>query len=106
VTLREVIAQLADFASDETIYADSATPTARALVAVEPEDGSVPAVAAGLQYLLEFAAARGTIEVWQRWRPGETPTLDGNVAAVTYYAANDAWLPIDEKRLAFIDDQP
>jgi hypothetical protein len=60
VTLRDVIARLADFAEDETRDADSATPTARAVVAAEPDGGSVPP------------------------------------AAVTYYAANDAWLPIDE----------
>ena len=84
MTLRDVIAQLADFASDETIYADSATPTARAVVAIEPEDGSVPAAAAGLLYLLEVAAAREASEVWQRWRPGETPTLDDRVASGKY----------------------
>jgi hypothetical protein len=96
VTLRDVIARLADFAEDETRDADSATPTARAVVAAEPDGGSVPLAAAGLRYLLEVALAREGISVWRHWRPGQTPTLDDKVAAVTYYAANDAWLPIDE----------
>jgi hypothetical protein len=93
VTLREVVARLQEFPDDETIYAESAGPAARAVVAAEPRDGSVPPAAAGLTYLLEVDAAREAIDVWRAWRPGRAPTLDDQVAAVTYYAANDAWLP-------------
>jgi hypothetical protein len=95
VTLRDVIAGLDGFADDDTIYAESTSPTARARVAAEPDDASVPAEAAGLNYLLEVAVAREAIEVWRAWRPGRTPTLDDKLAAVTYYATNDAWLPIE-----------
>jgi hypothetical protein len=89
VTLRDVIARLDEFADDETIYAESAEPTARALVA--PESLGDPG--AGLRYLLEVSLAREAIDVWQAWRPGRTPTLDDKIAAVSYYALNDAWLP-------------
>jgi len=58
VTLREVVARLEEFADEETIYAESASPTARPVVAAEPRDGSVPSSAAGLTYLLEVDAAR------------------------------------------------
>jgi hypothetical protein len=95
VTLREAIARLDEFAVDETIYAEAASPTARAVVAGEPADGSLPPTAAGLTYLLEVDAAREAIAVWSAWRPGRPPTLDDKVAAVTYYAENDAWLPIE-----------
>jgi hypothetical protein len=94
VTLRDVIARLDEFADDGTIYAESATATARAVVAAEPGDASVPPAAAGLNYVLEIATAREAIDVWRTWRPGHIPTLDDKVAAVTYYAGNDAWLPI------------
>jgi hypothetical protein len=89
VTLRDVIARLDEFADDETIYAESAEPNARALVAPE----SVDDAGASLRYLLEVSLAREAIDVWQAWRPGRTPTLDDKVAAVSYYALNDAWLP-------------
>jgi hypothetical protein len=46
VTLHDVVARLAEFADEETIYAESASPTARAVVAAEPRDGSVPPSAA------------------------------------------------------------
>ena len=94
VTLREVIASLDEFSDDETIYAEAPSPAARAVVAAEPESGATPDAASGLAYLLEVALAREAIDVWRRWRPGRTPTLDDQVAAVTYYAANDAWLPV------------
>jgi hypothetical protein len=42
VTVRDVISRLAGFSADETIYAESATPTARALVALQPDDGGTP----------------------------------------------------------------
>ena len=93
VTLRGLIARLDEFGEDETIYADSATPTARAVVATEPDDGSAPVP--GLEYLLEIAAAREAIEVWQAWRPGREPTLEDKLEAVLYYAQNDAWLPAE-----------
>jgi hypothetical protein len=95
VTLREVIERLDQFGDDETIYAESTRPTARAVVAPEPDDGSVPPVAAGLTYLLEVAAAREAIDVWRAWRNGKAPTPNDELKAVTYYAENDAWLPVE-----------
>jgi hypothetical protein len=65
VKLRDVIGQLDRFADDETIYTESAAPTAEAIVAAESEQ------AGPLRYL-----AREAVEVWQAWRPGQTPSLD------------------------------
>jgi len=93
LTLRDVIEQLGEFGDDETIYAESPTPTALAAVATEPADGAPPA--AGLEYLLEVVAAREAIDVRQAWRPGREPTLEDKLEAVLYYAENDAWLPAD-----------
>jgi hypothetical protein len=95
MTLRDVIARLDQFEDDETIFAESATPTARAVVGTEARDGSPPSTAVGLRYLLEVAVAREAVDVWRAWRPGQRPTLDDKLAAVIYYAENDAWLPID-----------
>jgi hypothetical protein len=95
VTLRDVIARLEELSADDTIYAESAAPSARAIVAAELDDGAAPPAAAGLSYLLEVALAREAVAVWGRWRPGRTPTLADKVAAVTYYAQNDAWLPAE-----------
>ena len=95
MTLRDVIARLDQFEDDETIYAESAAPGARAEVAVEPDDGSAPSIADGLPYLLEVAVAREAVEVWRAWRPGREPSLGDMLEAVVYYAENDAWLPIE-----------
>jgi hypothetical protein len=48
-----------------------------------------------LRYLLEVALAREGIDVWRAWRPGHTPSLEDKLAAVTYYAEHDAWLPAE-----------
>jgi hypothetical protein len=95
MTLRDVIARLDEFEDDGTIFAESATPTARAVVAVEAADGSVPSSARGLRYLLEVRLAREAIEVWRAWGPGGTPLLEDKLQAVTFYAEHDAWLPVE-----------
>jgi len=87
MTLRDVIARLDEFEAGETIFAESPTPTAQAVVA--PEHASP----AGLNYLLEVDLAREAIEVWQAWRPGQAPRVEDKLAAVIYYAEHDAWLP-------------
>ena len=95
MTLADVIALVEQFDDDETIYAESTAPAARAAVAVEPIDGSTPNAAAGLSYLLEVATARETIAVWRAWRPQQTPSPADRFAAVIYYVEHDAWLPVD-----------
>jgi hypothetical protein len=35
--------------------------------------------------VLEVSIAREAVEVWEMWRPGQTPSLDDKVAAVIYY---------------------
>jgi hypothetical protein len=74
--------------------AESATPAARAVVAAATADGSARSNAEGLRYLLEVSLAREAIEVWRAWRPGQTPSLEDKLAAVTCYAEHDAWLPV------------
>jgi hypothetical protein len=95
MTLRDVIARLDEFGDDETIFAESAAPTARAVVAVEAANGSSPRSAVGLRYLLEVPLAREAIEVWRAWRPGQTPSLEDKLQAVTFCAEHDAWLPLE-----------
>jgi hypothetical protein len=92
VTLRDVIARLDEFSDDDTIYFEEAAPDARAVVAAEPDDGSAPD---GLSYLIEVDLAREAIDVWCEWRPGRTPSSADRVAAVTYYAEHDAWVPVE-----------
>jgi hypothetical protein len=95
MTLRDVVARLDEFEDDETIFAESATPTARATVPVEAVDGSPLSSAVGLRYLLEVRLAREAIEVWQAWRPDQTPSLEDKLQALTFYAEHDAWLPVE-----------
>ena len=96
--LQELIARLDSLPDDETIYAAEASPTAPAVVAHEPEDGSTPRAAIGLEYLLEVARAKEAVDVWSAWRNGAAPTLDDKLAAVIHYATNDSFLPVDTAR--------
>jgi hypothetical protein len=89
MTLRDVIARLDEFGADETIFAESPAPHARAVVAPEDAETDLP-------YLLEVHLAREALEVSQAWRPDETPTLESKLEAVIYYAENEAWLPVPD----------
>ena len=61
----------------------------------EAVDRSSPSSAVGLRYLLDVRLAREAIEVWQAWRPGQTPSLEDKLQALTFYAEHDAWLPVE-----------
>jgi hypothetical protein len=83
-TLGEVIAGLSAADDDLTIYAEEPwTPRSRAVVAEEPDDGSLPGEAQGLRYFLEVFLGREVAEAY--------PTAA--VEAVMYYAVNDAYPP-------------
>jgi hypothetical protein len=84
VTLAEVVEQLEALDPGATIYA--ARPwraKARAVVAVEPDDGSVPREAAGLDYFLEVDVALEAATV---------SNARTRIERVLHYAANDAFL--------------
>jgi hypothetical protein len=58
VTLAEVVEHLEGLDADATIHAARPwSAEAAAVVAVEPEDGSIPPEAVGLEYFLEVAVA-------------------------------------------------
>jgi hypothetical protein len=90
VTLRDVVSGLDELDPEETIYAESASPDARAVVVPEPADGPPE----GLRYLLEVGLAQESIRVWRDWRPGKEPTLEDKLEAILHYVENDAWLPL------------
>lgn len=82
-----------------TLYA----PEARPLLPTSParaipdDEGSIQFLAAdGLVYFLEVDIAREVIEVWSAWRDGRVPTVEERVAAVTFYADHDAYLPVTQ----------
>lgn len=99
-TLSVLVAQLDQLDDDLTIYADggpSARAGARAVAAVEREDGTVPSVAAGLDYVLEVFLAKEVIAVWSQWRGGIRPTPAEALRAIAYYAKHDAFEPTDDR---------
>ena len=84
MTLAEVIEQLEALDADATIYAARPwSADARAVVAVEPEDGSMPQEAAGLDYFLEVDLAHEAATV---------SSAGTRFERVVYYAENDAFL--------------
>jgi hypothetical protein len=95
-TLRDLVERLEQVDDELTLYAQGgseATPESKAVAAREPEDGSLPADAHGMEYLLEVAEAQEVLEVWREWREGREPTPVERCEAIVYYARNDAYLP-------------
>jgi hypothetical protein len=96
MTLRDIISRLGEFDREHTIYADGGPAAALddpAVVAFEPDDGSLPAEANGLDYFLEVSLAQEVLVVWKSWRDGREPSIDEAHEAVAYYATNDAYMP-------------
>jgi hypothetical protein len=89
-TLREIVGVLDELDDEAVIYTDGSSPAARAAVTTVEE-----ASEAGLRYFLEVALARDAVDVWSAWRDGAEPTLDDKLMAISYYANNDAYLPVD-----------
>jgi hypothetical protein len=84
VTLGEIVEQLDGMDEGATIYAARPwSAEARALVVREPEDGSLTAEAADLDYFLEVSVALEAANV------SDAGTRFGRVL---YYAENDAFL--------------
>jgi hypothetical protein len=92
-TLRDLVAVLDELDEDGVIYTDGPSPAAQAIVV--REDDAAQAKAAGLRYFLEVALARDAVDVWIAWRNGAEPSSDDKLMAISYYATNDAYLPLD-----------
>ena len=93
-TLRDVVNALDELEEDAVIYTDGASPAARAAVAAGGAEVE-RAKADGLRYFVEVALAKDAVAVWSEWRNGAEPTADDKLLAVSYYATNDAYLPLD-----------
>jgi hypothetical protein len=98
MTLVELLANLRELDDDLAIYS-AISPYAgagtAAVAAREPDDGTVPAEATGMGYLLEVSVAKEVVDVWTHWRPGAIPTPNQMVEAVVHYAVHDAYLPVE-----------
>ncbi|MDA8016721.1 MAG: hypothetical protein MPN21_04660 [Thermoanaerobaculia bacterium] len=94
-TLGQLMERLADLGDSLTIYSES-TPNhgSAAVVALEPEDGSLPNGAENLHYLLEVDLAKEVAEVWSAWRNGQRPTTEELCEAIVFYSRNDAYPPV------------
>lgn len=92
--LLELVQQIDDFDEELTIYieGDSWSGDSEVVVALEPDNGSIPPTAEGKKYFLEVDLVREVLEVWSDWRDGREPTENEMVEAVIYYARNDAYL--------------
>lgn len=94
-TLRDVIEALAELNDELTIYALGSpewSGESPAVVALEPDDGSLPMEASGMEYFLEVDIAKEVIEVWSQWRNGKSPSRDEKINAVIHYAKFDAYI--------------
>jgi hypothetical protein len=95
--LAELLDDLDTLGDDLTIYAEADPDwdaSSLAIASQEPENGSLPAVAAGMKYFLEVAIAKDVLQVWREWRDGQEPTMQEKCEAVIYYALNDSYMPV------------
>lgn len=84
MTLAEVVEQLENLDAAATIYVERPwSGEARAVVAVEPEDGSMPKNAVGLDYFLEVEIALEAATV---------SAAGSRLERVLHYAKHDAYL--------------
>jgi hypothetical protein len=93
VTIQELVERIEELDIDSTIYAVRVggwTPESPAVVAVEPEDGSVPSDVEGMQYLLEVRVAREVLDWFRNLNNGRDPTPREATEAIIHYAVHDA----------------
>lgn len=98
-TLRDLLSNIDAMDPDSTIYTPGQRPLtldSPAMAAREPDSGSFPREAAGMEYLLEVRLAQEAMEVWSVWRDGRQPTTEEKLAAVAFYADHDSYLPRDQ----------
>jgi hypothetical protein len=92
MTLLEIIERLDSFDSSLTIYADPGAdptkPTSTAVLAYEPEDGSIPEEAQAMTYFLEVYLAKEIVEDFEQANPNAS-TLN-KCQRVIHYAIYDA----------------
>lgn len=95
-TLADLLNEIDSLDDNLTIYASKEprwTGSSRSVACREPDDGSVPPEAEGLNYMLEVDRAKDAIRVWREWRVNAVPALIDKCEAVIYYATHDAYLP-------------
>ena len=90
--LIEVIKQLSCFDAEYTIYAEQPwTENSRAMVAFEPEGGTIPsdALVANMAYLIEVNIASEFLEDWEASLK-DSPSLPEKTQRLIQYARDDA----------------
>ena len=66
-----------------------------AIVLAEEVIDGVAGSSPDFSYVLEVELANQVLDVWSLWRDGAVPSRTEAVDAVIYYAANDAYLPVE-----------
>ena len=94
-TLAHVIAELSQLPDELVIYAAPRwRASSPAIACREPRDGSLPAAANGMTYMLDVAAAKRAVRERRRWRADRTVSLAELVKAVIYMAVYDQPEPL------------
>ena len=97
MTLLDLVERLETLDDNLTIYVEESSEwsfSTQAVACLEPEDGSIPLEAAGMEYFLEVGLAKIVIHTWQLWRNGQVPSTHEACESIIYYAQNDAYLPV------------
>jgi hypothetical protein len=98
MTLSDIVAELDHWPRQATIYAfgpdDAWGPATPAIVAPASADDSVPEQAneIGFRYFLEVDLAKAVVDVARQWFGPNNVSPAQAVAAVTHYAAQDAYI--------------
>jgi hypothetical protein len=85
---------MAELDPELTIYALEDRPLTEDSPAYLAMEGSP--IPPGLSYLLEVFLATDVLDTWSLWREGRAPTPEEGIAAIEWYADDDAYQPADD----------
>ncbi len=95
MSLRELVDSLNQLDPEFTIYAKRDwSENSPAIACLAPDDSTLPAAAADMDYLLEVYLAQEVVEVWKQWSGGKVPSSSEKCAAIIYYGMNDSYVPV------------
>jgi len=92
--LADVLRDIEHIDGDLTIYRERG-PLVDPSIRIRLVDEEIDGEPEGMAYLLEVHLVRDVIRVWKSWRSGREPSVEEACAAIGFYAAHDAFQPVD-----------
>jgi hypothetical protein len=92
--LGDVLRDIDHIDENLTIYGEEGQPIGPSIL-VALIDEEITGQPKGMTYLLEVHLVRDVLRVWKSWRGGREPNIEEACSAVGFYAAHDAYQPVE-----------